>query len=94
MLVHNKQGCIWHCGYLHVYMPGTVLNDQYTRPDAWDDFLSPIEKSRPSIKALGITAYYSIVTYAKTIVFKKAGRLVNVGLIFPKVELRFNPETS
>jgi hypothetical protein len=27
----------------HIYAPGTVMNNQYKRPTAWDDYLSTFE---------------------------------------------------
>lgn len=94
LLTHNYQGSVLHRWDPHIHTPGTVLNDQYTGADPWDDFLSRIENATPSIRALGITDYYSITSYEKTLLYKNAGRLANVGLIFPNIELRFNMGTA
>ena len=93
-LVDNKQGSVWHRWDPHIHTPGTVLNDQYTGSDPWDDFLSRIENSTPVIRVIGITDYYSIACYEKALTYKNAGRLANVELIFPNIELRFNTGTA
>jgi hypothetical protein len=69
-----------------------VTNIKGSNP--WEDFLSRVEKSDPSIRALGITDYYSIAVYEQVVQRKHVGRLANVGLIFPNVEMRFGIETA
>lgn len=84
----NLQGSIWHRWEPHIHTPGTILNDQYSGDDPWDDFLTRIERASPKIKALGITDYYSIENYERVIKEKAAGRLSDIDLIFPNIELR------
>jgi hypothetical protein len=62
--------------------------------DAWPSYLSAIEQSDPRINALGITDYYSLKGYQEVVAHKKAGRLPDVGLIFPNVEMRFGIGTG
>ncbi|MGJ7030876.1 TrlF family AAA-like ATPase [Niabella hirudinis] len=85
----NLQGSIWHRWEPHIHTPGTIMNDMYSGNDPWDDFLNRIEQSAPQIKVLGITDYYSIESYEKTLQAKATGRLSGVELIFPNIELRF-----
>lgn len=90
----NPQGSIWHRWEPHIHTPGTILNDQYTGENPWDDFLSRIEQSSPIIKAIGVTDYYSIKNYEKVIEAKKNGRLSNVDLLFANIEIRFDIGTA
>src|SRR3984957_4718749 len=90
----NPRGAIWNRWDPHIHAPGTILSDQYRGSDPWEQFLSRIEKSDPSIKALGITDYYSITIYEEVVKKKRNGRLANVDLIFPNVEMRFGIETG
>ncbi len=90
----DPRGSIWHRWDPHIHAPGTLLNDQYKGSDPWHDFLHRIESADPSIGAIGITDYYSIATYEEVIARKKQGRLANVHLIFPNVEMRFGIETA
>jgi AAA domain, putative AbiEii toxin, Type IV TA system len=90
----NLQGSIWHRWEPHIHTPGTILNNQYTGTSAPEDFLVAIENSSPIIRTLGITDYYSIESYEEILQKKLAGRLLEVGLIFPNIEIRFDIGTS
>lgn len=90
----DAQGSRWHRWDPHIHTPGTVLNDQYRGPDPWEEFLNRIENSDPSIRALGVTDYYSIDTYATLLEKKAQGRLPNVDLLFANVEMRYGIGTS
>lgn len=93
-LTHNPKGSVWHRWEPHIHTPSTVLNDQFAGVDPWSDFLTRIEQSSPLIKVLGITDYYSIENYAKVLEEKRKGRLIDVELIFPNIELRFLTGTA
>ncbi|WP_316399229.1 TrlF family AAA-like ATPase [Bradyrhizobium sp. 33ap4] len=82
-------GSKWHRWDPHIHAPGTVLNNQYRGADAWEKFLAQLEASSPRIRALGITDYYSIDVYEQVVARRKSGRLSDVDLIFPNVELRY-----
>ncbi|MDB5853781.1 MAG: hypothetical protein JWR22_1822 [Herminiimonas sp.] len=82
-------GSKWHRWDPHIHAPGTVFNDQYRGGDAWEQFLTRVETSTPRIRALGITDYYSLDVYEAVLKRRKDGRLTEVDLIFPNVELRY-----
>lgn len=93
--VQSGRGSLWYRWDPHIHTPGTALNDQYLEPNAWENFLSKIEKSDPPIRALGITDYFGIESYEKVVEEqKRQKRLPNVDVIFPNVELRLGIETS
>lgn len=92
--IHSERGSEWRRWDPHIHTPGTVLNDQYKGADPWEAFLSKVEGASPSIEALGITDYFGIDPYEKVCEFKRQGRLPNVGLVFPNVELRLGIETN
>lgn len=92
--VVSERGSVWHRWDPHIHTPGTALNDHYGGLDPWENFLAKIETSDPPIRALGITDYFGIERYEQVVEYKRQGRLVNVGLIFPNVELRLGIETS
>lgn len=87
-------GSIWRRWDPHIHTPGTLLNDQYGGGDAWNAFLSQIEATDPPISALGTTDYLSIGQYEAIAREKVEGRLANVKLIFPNVEMRFSIGTG
>lgn len=86
---YSPVGSKWHRWDPHIHAPGTVLNDQYRGDDAWNRFFARVEASTPRIRALGITDYYSLDVYEEVLARRKGGRLAEVDLIFPNVELRF-----
>ncbi len=85
---HDVQGSKWHRWDPHIHAPGTVREDQF-RGD-WNGYLSAIETSDPPIEALGITDYCVLDSYEAVVEHWESGRLSNVGLIFPNVELRYD----
>lgn len=85
----NSRGSIWRRWDPHIHTPGTVLNDQFGGPSGWESFLERVEASDPSVEALGITDYCSVENYEKVREYKRNGRIPNVKLIFPNVELRY-----
>lgn len=88
MTVDDPRGSVWRRWDPHIHTPGTAENDQFG-PDAWDAYLTAIEKSEPRIEALGITDYASLDNYETVLKYQSDGRLPDVGLIFPNIELRF-----
>lgn len=90
----DPMGSLWHRWDPHIHVPGTALNNQYKGADAMEEFVHRIEMSEPRIRALGVTEYFGLEGYERLLEAKKAGRLPDVGLIFPNVELRFSIETK
>jgi energy-coupling factor transporter ATP-binding protein EcfA2 len=96
MLINNQtdlqllhpRGSVWHRWEPHIHTPGTVLNDQFTGPDAWERYLTKIEDATPTIRALGVTDYYSTNTYERVLKARASSRLKNCDLIFANVEMR------
>jgi hypothetical protein len=64
------------------------LNDQFTGGDVWEQYLTTLEQLAPTVRALGVTDYYSTKTYERVRAEKKAGRLPKCELIFPNIEMR------
>jgi energy-coupling factor transporter ATP-binding protein EcfA2 len=91
-LTHDPRGSVWHRWDPHLHAPGTLLNDQFNRD--WEAYLQRIEASSPPIQALGVTDYFCIRTYRRVREFKENGRLSNVALLFPNVELRLDIKTE
>lgn len=84
----------WHRWEPHIHAPGTVMNDQFSGPTAWHDYLTALEQATPVIEAIAVTDYYVTDTYEEMLRRKAAGRLPSVKLIFPNVELRLDVATT
>jgi hypothetical protein len=67
-----------------------VLNNQFEAGDPWGNYLTTLERLTPRIEAIGVTDYYVTETYEEMVWQKTAGRLPNVTLIFPNVEVRLS----
>lgn len=90
--IADATGSKWRRWDPHIHAPGTLLNDQFN--GNWEAFLTRLESASPEIRVLGVTDYFSIGGYQKTIAHKKTGRLAGVDLIFPNVEMRLDIKTE
>lgn len=70
------------------------MNNQFSGPNAWGDYLAALEEARPVIEAIAVTDYYVTETYQEVLRHRDAGRLPNAALIFPNVEVRLDVATS
>ena len=89
-----SRGSEWRRWEPHIHAPGTVMNNQFTGPTAWEDYLSALEGAAPVIEAIAVTDYYVTETYQQVLKYKAAGRLPAASLIFPNVELRLDVATA
>jgi len=89
-----NRGSEWRRWEPHIHAPGTAMNNQFTGPIAWEDYLTALEKATPTIEAIAVTDYYVTDTYEKVLRHRAAGRLPDAKLIFPNVELRLDVATA
>lgn len=89
-----NRGSEWRRWEPHIHAPGTVMNNQFSGPNAWHDYLTALERATPVIEAIAVTDYYVTDTYEEVLRHKAAGRLPAVKLIFPSVELRLDVATA
>lgn len=92
MGIWNESGSQWHRWDPHLHAPGTQLADGFG--GNWEEYLTKIETSSPRIRALGVTDYFCIGTYRKAREYKAAGRMPEVELLFPNVEIRLDIKTD
>ena len=85
-----SRGSEWRRWEPHIRAPGTVMNNQFTGPTAWEDYLSALEVAVPVIEAIAVTDYYVTETYQQVLKYKAAKRLRAATPIFPNVELRLD----
>ena len=88
-----SRGALWNRWEPHAHAPGTLFNDQFGGEQGWADYLHRLERCEPVIKAVGITDYYLTDRYTRVCDEKTSGRLKNVELIFPNIELRLDVGT-
>ena len=89
-----SRGSEWRRWEPHIHAPGTVMNNQFSGPNAWGDYLIALEQATPVIEAIAVTDYYVTDTYEEVLRHKAAGRLPSAKLVFPNVELRLDVATA
>jgi hypothetical protein len=85
-----SRGSEWHRWEPHIHAPGTILNNQFGGNDPWGEYLETLEARNPRIEAIGVTDYFVTDSYETLLGHKAAGRLPEVALIFPNIELRLD----
>lgn len=70
------------------------MNNQFSGPNAWGDYLTALEQATPVIEAIAVTDYYVTDTYEEVLRHKAAGRLPSTKLVFPNVEIRLDVATA
>ena len=89
-----NRGSEWHRWEPHIHAPGTLFNNQFKGPNAWGDYFTSLEQATPVIRAIAVTDYYCTDTYSDVVrEMKENGRLPQVALVFPNVELRLDVAT-
>ncbi len=88
----NPLGSVWNRWEPHIHVPGTVLNDQYGALSV-EDFCRAINDQDQPIRALGVTDYLVTDSYQLLRTHKADGRLPNVDLLFPNIEVRLDVGT-
>ncbi len=62
-----NRGSEWRRWEPHIHAPGTVMNNQFSGPNAWDDYLTALEQATPVIEAIAVTDYYVVDTYREVL---------------------------
>lgn len=89
-----SRGSEWHRWEPHIHAPGTLFNNQFKGPNAWENYLTSLEQATPVIRAIAVTDYYCTDTYQQVLREKEENsRLPDVELVFPNVELRLDIAT-
>jgi hypothetical protein len=85
-------GSTWKKWDLHVHTPDSIVHNYPGEKDAaWIAFLADLEALPPEFKVLGINDYVFVDGYERVLKAKREeGRLANIDLILPVVELRLD----
>ncbi|MED1127825.1 hypothetical protein [Bacillus paralicheniformis] len=86
----NTKGSMWRKWDLHIHSPESVLHNEYS--GQWDLFLETLE-SLSDVSVIGITDYFSIEGFKKITKYRDEGRVPNIDLIIPNIELRLDKTT-
>ena len=85
-------GSVWRKWDLHVHTPDSFYHNYPGNPEqAWEAFLTDLEGLPNEFKVIGINDYVLVDGYEKVLKAKREqGRLQNIDLILPVVELRLD----
>lgn len=91
-MADNPAGSTWKKWDLHVHTPASIVHHyEGATEEAWEAFLLDIEALPPEFKAIGINDYIFIDGYERVRKAKlEGGRLKNIDLILPVIELRLD----
>lgn len=92
MVKVTKRGSEWRKWDLHIHTPYSIEQEYggYT-PQNWEKFITDLEALPSDIKVIGINDYIFIDGYTHVLKEKnKNGRLKNIDLILPVIELRID----
>ena len=87
--MHNPRGSTWRKWDLHVHTPASLVHS-YGGGDCWSQYLAALEELPPAFKVIGINDYIFLDGYKRVIAEKANGRLQNIDLILPVIELRLD----
>jgi hypothetical protein len=89
------RGSEWRKWDLHIHTPKSIIQHYGgDTPEAWEKFITQLESLPPEYKAIGINDYIFIDGYRKVLEYKDKGRLSNIDLILPVIELRVDKFSS
>ncbi|HTA73482.1 MAG TPA: hypothetical protein VK733_04370, partial [Gemmatimonadaceae bacterium] len=88
----SPAGADWHRWDLHVHTPSSYVQHygDATHKATWPKYIDALAALPPSIRALGINDYYSIDGYRQVLQAHADGKLPNIALVLPVVELRLD----
>jgi len=84
-------GSIWNKWDLHVHTPESLVHHYPGEKEAaWQAFLADLEALPPEFKVLGINDYLFVDGYERVQRERRQGRLRNIELVLPVIELRMD----
>lgn len=85
------RGSTWKKWDLHVHTPESLIHHYPGEKEAaWEVFLADLESLPKEFKVLGINDYLFVDGYERVLLAKQQGRLANIELLLPVVELRLD----
>lgn len=87
--MNDPRGSTWRKWDLHVHTPDSLVNE-YRGNDPWVRFLQELEQLPPEFKVIGVNDYLFLDGYKRLVTEKANGRLRNIDLLLPVIELRLD----
>jgi ABC-type lipoprotein export system ATPase subunit len=89
--MNDHRGSLWRKWDLHVHTPASI-EQQYGGPteENWQKFVEDIESLPTEFKVIGVNDYIFLDGYKRLKAEKDSGRLSNIDLLLPVIELRID----
>jgi ABC-type lipoprotein export system ATPase subunit len=89
--MNDQRGSLWRKWDLQVHTPASI-EQKYGGPteENWRAFITDLESLPPEFKVLGVNDYIFLDGYKRLKAEKAKGRLANIDLLLPVVELRID----
>lgn len=89
--MNDPRGSLWNRWDLHVHTPASLVHGYPgSEHDAWEGFISDIEALPPEFKVIGVNDYLFVDGYERVLAEHQSGRMSNIALFLPLIELRLN----
>jgi ABC-type lipoprotein export system ATPase subunit len=86
-----EEGATWRKWDLQVHTPDSIVHDYGgTKEQQWDAFIDDLSKLPPEFKVIGINDYLFLDGYRKVLAAAAEGKLPNIDLFLPVIELRLD----
>jgi hypothetical protein len=87
--MNDPRGSMWRKWDLHVHSPDSFVQE-YSGTDPWKRFIQDLEQLPAEFKVIGINDYIFLDGYKRILKEKANGRLTNIELFLPVIELRLD----
>jgi len=87
--MNDPRGSLWRKWDLHVHTPESIIH-KYSGNDPWERFLGELETLPDEFKVIGINDYIFLDGYKRILKERQNGRLKNIELFLPVIELRLD----
>src|SRR5437016_3672657 len=87
--MNDPCGSVWRKWDLHVHTPDSLVHE-YGGADPWARFLDELEALPAEFKVIGINDYVFLDGYKRILAERQKGRLKNIELFLPVIELRLD----
>ena len=89
--MNNEIGAFWSKWDLHVHTPSSFFTRyEGDEQQSWDKFIEDLEFLPSEFKVIGINDYFFLDGYKRIISERQNGRLQNIELFLPVIELRLS----
>lgn len=84
-----SRGSEWRRWDLHVHTPSSLVH-HYPGQDPWDHFLTDLSTLPPDLSVVGVNDYLFVDGFDRVRNEHRSGRLPNISVVFPVIELRLD----